>query len=390
MSDYLTKNRLILAKVESTPGTDASPVPATDDVLVENPQWTPGIGNAETGEVTGSLDPRSPVFTGGGASWSGTVNLKGAGTAGAAPEAGVLLRGCGFSQTLTAAAITGTAQAGAAGTITLAADDAGATNAYVGMVISTTGGTGPGQSRVITALNATSKVASVYPNWTVNPSSDTTYSIHANALYVPASTDLKRLSIYDYQHATTSGVDSRLRKVLGAAGTVSFTMPNRGVPQANFQFQGKFVAPADVSKPTGASFDTTRPVAILGVDYSLGGVATKFNQVTMDIGGQVSQADDPSATYGVDVAGLTARRITGRVNPPLTLASTRDVFAALVAGTQYKQWLRWGSTSGNRISMYWPTIQFTNGEAEDVNGFAHEGIPWSAQGEDSGVYICFY
>lgn len=76
----------------------------------------------------------------------------------------------------------GTAQAGAAGTITLASGAA----AYdlTGAIVKTTGGTGGGgtggannQARIITAYNTSTKVATVVPNWETTPSSDTTYDI---------------------------------------------------------------------------------------------------------------------------------------------------------------------------------------------------------------------
>lgn len=75
-----------------------------------------------------------------------------------------------------------TAQAGAAGSITLAAGAAAFDLA--GCFVRTTGGTGGGgtggannQARRITAYNSTTKVATVVPNWETTPSSDTTYEI---------------------------------------------------------------------------------------------------------------------------------------------------------------------------------------------------------------------
>jgi hypothetical protein len=76
----------------------------------------------------------------------------------------------------------GTAQAGASGTITLTSGAA----AYdlSGCIVRTTGGTGGGgtggannQARVITAYNTSTKVATIEPNWETTPSSDTTYDI---------------------------------------------------------------------------------------------------------------------------------------------------------------------------------------------------------------------
>lgn len=77
---------------------------------------------------------------------------------------------------------TGTAQAGAAGTITLAAG--AAAYSLIGCIVQTTGGTGGGgtggannQARVITAYNTSTKVATVVPDWETTPDATTTYNI---------------------------------------------------------------------------------------------------------------------------------------------------------------------------------------------------------------------
>lgn len=79
--------------------------------------------------------------------------------------------------TAIAGVVTGTAQAGAAGTITLAAGASATNDIFNGMTVVTTGGTGPGQSRQVYDYDGSTKVASVSPNWQTNPSSDTTYAV---------------------------------------------------------------------------------------------------------------------------------------------------------------------------------------------------------------------
>lgn len=73
---------------------------------------------------------------------------------------------------------TGTAQAGAAGTITLASGaESSVDHSYRGWQIYTTGGTGSGQTRYITGYVASTRVATVDSNWGVNPDSTTTYAM---------------------------------------------------------------------------------------------------------------------------------------------------------------------------------------------------------------------
>lgn len=76
-------------------------------------------------------------------------------------------------------AVTGTAQAGAATTITLAAGASAADDFYNNLYIVTTGGTGSGQTRLITDYVGSTKVATVDAAWTVTPDATTTYSIQS-------------------------------------------------------------------------------------------------------------------------------------------------------------------------------------------------------------------
>lgn len=74
-----------------------------------------------------------------------------------------------------------TAQAGAAGTLTLDASASAVTDFYVGAWILLTGGTGVGQARVCTAYNGTTKVATIAPNWATTPDATSTFAVLAAA-----------------------------------------------------------------------------------------------------------------------------------------------------------------------------------------------------------------
>lgn len=72
---------------------------------------------------------------------------------------------------------TGTAQTGAAGSITLQANETFLEGFIQGKEILITGGTGVNQISQVYAYNSTTKVASVSPSWATNPSTDSTYLI---------------------------------------------------------------------------------------------------------------------------------------------------------------------------------------------------------------------
>jgi len=90
--------------------------------------------------------------------------------------------GYGLTALESASLHSGTAQAGASSTITLAAGASSTDGLYVGEAVKVYGGTGAGQARVITAYNGTTKVATVDRVWAVNPASDSTYAVLATAL----------------------------------------------------------------------------------------------------------------------------------------------------------------------------------------------------------------
>lgn len=75
----------------------------------------------------------------------------------------------------------GTAQAGASSTITLRSGASSTSSLFKYLVIRIYGGTGAGQSRVISAYNGATKVATVDTAWTTNPASDSTYAIIGHA-----------------------------------------------------------------------------------------------------------------------------------------------------------------------------------------------------------------
>jgi len=95
----------------------------------------------------------------------------------------------------------GTAAAGAAGTITLASGALAIDDIYNGMIIRTTGGTGGAggsgsqgnQARVITDYVGSTKVATITPNWETNPDSTTTYEVLLTEVSLLSYDDLQMI-----------------------------------------------------------------------------------------------------------------------------------------------------------------------------------------------------
>lgn len=73
--------------------------------------------------------------------------------------------------------VQGTATAGAATTITLAAASTISSAEMIGSEIVITGGTGPNQIRQCTGYDTSTKIATISPSWATNPASGSTYMI---------------------------------------------------------------------------------------------------------------------------------------------------------------------------------------------------------------------
>lgn len=98
----MLKNReVILAKAETTYNTDPTPVAGTNAILVENLGWSfVGSRMVDRPAIRASLGQLKPLYAGSLMQFSFDVEIKGSGAAGTAPELGVLLQGCGMSETV--------------------------------------------------------------------------------------------------------------------------------------------------------------------------------------------------------------------------------------------------------------------------------------------------
>lgn len=97
-----TRKRLILAKIETTYGTDPTPTGAANAILVRN-NINPKPLNADTVNrdlVRSYLGASEQLIAGQHSMIDFEVELQGSGTAGTAPAYGPLLRACGLSETI--------------------------------------------------------------------------------------------------------------------------------------------------------------------------------------------------------------------------------------------------------------------------------------------------
>lgn len=101
----LTRKRFLIAKIESTYGTDPTPVGGTDAIQVTNLEVTPiESDNIQPVALQGFIgnSTRGTILANKRVSVTFDVELSGSGTAGTAPAYGSVLKACGLSETTVA------------------------------------------------------------------------------------------------------------------------------------------------------------------------------------------------------------------------------------------------------------------------------------------------
>ena len=392
MSQYLTKNRLILAKVQTAEGVDANPVPATDAVLLEDVAWPSGFQSVPTNEYGGSLDDDADIAGGGEQTVTARGLLRGSGLASTAPMLDPMYQCCGMLGAPLAAAVGGTAQGGTATTITLAAGASASDDAYVGMPINLTAGPGNGDTRTVVAYVGSTKVATVGQPFSANPTSATVYSIPANFRYVPVSSGLKQVTLADYATRSDGGL-AKLRKALDLVGAFTVQADAGQAARINFDLRGGLQDDSDVAFPGAGVFQKTAPVPFMGVDVYLGGLLAHIPSFELTTGGEPTSVPDATATYGFGGAQITKRRMGGTLRLPEELKSTRDFVGNWRDGVTTPLVLRWGPKNnpvGKRVCITVPRLQYGPPERTDVNGQLFQQVPFRALGQNSGFYLTFY
>lgn len=377
------KNAVVLAKIESSEGVDASPSATTDAVLVENFSISFNPNVVRTNEIGGSLDGRGAIIGGMTVGFNFEVYLKGSGSAGVAPEWGKLLKACGWAETLTATAVPAAPEACGAGGSTTAAElgtsASGTANAYRGMPIDFTG-TVSGLSFI---TNYTSgKVATLTDTMGGAIAATTNYQIPANVLYTPASASIPTLTFYVY-------ADGLLYKFVGARGRNSFELAAGGPGKVRFDFRCLFGGKSDASVPI-AVYDATRPPVWKGGVASIDRLAAAMSSVSVDTGVELVSPQTIGSTEGFEPAIIVRRAMTGKMNPLETLVATRDVMADFRSGTTRIVHARCGSTVGNRIGLTIPAALYTNANPQDQQGLLAVGADFDCTGQDAGAFLCLY
>ncbi len=367
----LNRRRVLLAKIETTYGTDASPGNA-DAVLIQQAGLM--LKPLEGAEV--SRDLIRPYFGSNGkikvenfATLEFSVELAGSGTAGTPPAYGYLLRACGLAETIVGAAITGN-------TITPISDpysvrlDASASSIdsfHNGMEITLTAS---GERRYITSYNGTSKEAKVSSPLTLNPAAGLAYTISKNVSYSPISINQESVTLY-------FNMDGVRHVMLGCRGTLSTSFEVKKIPALKFKFTGLLGTISDQALPAA---DFSDYIAPLPVNNANTGGFQLFNATSAAL--QVLNFDLANTVVYRHLVGsesviITDRQTTGNVTIEANPVASYDWFSAAKNKTRGVMSIAHGAggTHGHIITLSANQVEVGAPNYGDMDGIAMMSMP---------------
>lgn len=342
----LSNRRLLLAVSEATYGQD--PVPgASAAILVRDLSITPIQSDSVNRDVVRPyLGSTEQLLANTHVQCTFTVDLTGSGTPSTAPRFSSLLKACGFTETYTSSAITGTATAGGVNTITLAASASSTDNAYTNLIIRITAGTGSGNIGIITSYVGATKVATVrYLSGSVTANNTSAYAIGQQYTYTPVSSGFGSATIY-------YNVDGVLHRLTGCRGTFTLSATVAQIPSISFTLTGIYNPPTDTALTSVTYADQATPLVFTQGNsgaFSLLDYAACVQDLSIDLGNNVVYRELIGCNKEVRIVD---RAVSGTATIEAPTIATKDYFtAALSDGTLSKLQFIHGNGVGNLVGF---------------------------------------
>lgn len=405
-----SSNVAMLFKIESTEGTDATPVAADAFPFEEDGySYNSPYRSTDSNEANGSLVGAAPTVIGQPSEVTIRFRLKG--IAGAAdysssvkPPHHAVMSACGLRGLFTAAIAAAALTAGTAASATLGTGFSTTPQAYRGMPLVLSAGPGNGHTPFIADYTA-GKVASLTDTLATLTTS-TQAGIPANWTYAGTSpqdiaaraTDHPSGTLYIYE-------DGTLLKFTGCRGTVTnLSTDTAGVGFMTVKLMGIFggktdaAIPSDLAAPGHSAPILTQGLGGLDHAFSVNRLPLPVANVTLQSESALESPEDPNTNFGFASAQIGERRPALTCNPLATTVAVRNTLAQIGNFSQFPGVIRCGTQLRNRWAVTFPILQpvestpGTRGmfKSEDMNYRALPPATRDPQSRDNEFVICFW
>lgn len=411
--DLVLYNRgLVLSKIETTFGTDPTPTPTADAILVEDPVFSVDVQQLERNNLEDTLSPEAVTIGRKIASCTFKVECKhNANLLGTVPpQVGTLLRASAMLQTartaggvwpLTAPHLVGEPPL-PTGRFTYVEDAAysGLLPRIVTLTCTTGGGSGTAEFTVASnavgvggatqaAYSATGVLMTNAMEFVLGGMADGSPSITPTVVTSFASGDkfvilllppgytynpisdpanMESVTLYIYY-------DGVRHIMTGCRGTWSLEAPGGEFAKFTFNMTGNYADPTDAAVPTNGVFETTKPPQVELANFVMHGGADNtlqnnlvVSEFGLDLANKVIARPDINLLNAYAGAQIVDRRPVGTFNPELTVVATHNFWANLSAGARMFMGVRVGKVQGNVVFFVAPYAQYSNLQYQDGDG----------------------
>ncbi len=193
-----------------------------------------------------------------------------------------------------------------------------------------------------------------------------------NVVYDPssASNSSVTVEIRELEGATVA----KIKKIVGARGTFTIEAVKSQAVLVNFTFTGRYVEPTEgvaLTVPTPSPV----PEPFLNVGFSFHGVSTlNVQNVTLDIGNELSTRNDVNQATGNFSTVIVARNPVGSIDPEQELIATINFFNKLTTDATGVLTYTLGGTAFNIVTINCPAVEIINIAEADRDSFRTEAI----------------
>jgi len=178
---------------------------------------------------------------------------------------------------------------------------------------------------------------------------DETVNVATSVKYTPLSTGFEMCTLYVSK-------DDIMHKILNCMGDIQIVGEAGKYVIVTFTMKGIYVAPTDVSIPTGM-YSSVLPPKLLSAGLTFGGyspIATKFE---IGLKNEVSRRDSMNAATGVIGVDITGRNPGGSIDPEAVTLATEDFWADWYNMIDMAFEVTVGETAGNICTISAPKTQ---------------------------------
>lgn len=184
--------------------------------------------------------------------------------------------------------------------------------------------------------------------------------------YAPASENIPSVTIVVVEVGDDG--TAKLKKIVGARGTVAFDNVKGQPSLVRFEFTGRYIEPTE-----GVAFTTPSigvfPEPFLGASLSFQGVSTlKVQNVMLDMANSIQLRNDVNQASGNFSAAYTGRVPTASLDPEQEKIAVINFLNNLTIHTQSVLSFVLGATAGNIMTLNAPKVQIVGLTEGDRNG----------------------